>query len=138
MGTAAVVANCHFYLADYNHNLTDILVWLQYNTQSLTSNWTVAGNSQKLAMVLRGAANPALGYRLFYVMISETEAGSNAEPWFSKLIEVQRYIENRDASAIKHKIREFSDQVCSKMMSLCLFHLLNLMKDKYKYEQHWS
>ena len=71
-------------------------------------------------------------------MISETEAGSNAEPWFSKLIEVQRYIEKRDATAYKHKIWEFSDQVCSKMMSFCLFHLLNLMKDKYKYEQHWS
>ena len=71
-------------------------------------------------------------------MISETEAGSNSEPWFNKLIEVQRYIENRNASAIKHKIREFSDQVCSKMMRFCLFHLHNLMKDKYKYEQHWS
>ena len=84
----------------------------QYNAQSLTANWTISENSQKLAMVLRGAANLDLGYRLFSSILSEAEDRLSSSPMFSKILEVQGYIVNQNASAIKHAFREFSDQVC--------------------------
>lgn len=69
-------------------------------------------NSQKLAQVLTESANPILGFRVFFAVISEAEDRLSSTQ-LSNIAEVQTLIENQDLTALKQRLKSASDQVSS-------------------------